>query len=55
MIQEKSVDPGLASIYRGVQGLDPHARDYAKKKELLAVIYKANVDLLHELRAQGGG
>jgi diguanylate cyclase (GGDEF)-like protein len=53
MIQEKSVDPGLASLYRGVQGLDPGARDYAKKKELLAVIYRANVDLLRELRAQG--
>lgn len=55
MIQEKSADPGLASIYRGVQGLDPVARDYAKKKELLAVIYKANVDLLRELRTQGRG
>lgn len=54
MIQEKSVDPGLASLYRGVQGLDAGARDYAKKKELLSVIYKANVDLLRELRAQGG-
>lgn len=54
MIREKSVDPGVASIYRGVQGLDPAARDYAKKKELLAVIYQANVELLRELRAQGG-
>lgn len=55
MIREKSVDPGLASLYRGVQGLDPGAQNYAQKKELLAVIYQANVDLLRELRAQGGG
>jgi len=55
MIREKSVDPGLASLYRGVQGLDVGERNFAQKKELLAVIYQANVDLLRELRAQGGG
>lgn len=55
MIREKSVDPGLASLYRGVQGLDPGEKNYAQKKELLSVIYQANVDLLRELRAQGGG
>jgi diguanylate cyclase (GGDEF)-like protein len=55
MLQEKSADPGIASLYRGVQGLDPGARDYAKKKELLTVIYQANVELLRELRGQGRG
>ncbi|NOT32254.1 MAG: hypothetical protein HOP15_17550, partial [Planctomycetes bacterium] len=49
MIQEKSLDPGAASIYRTVQGLDPSARDFAKKKELLAVLYRANVELLRQL------
>jgi len=50
MVQEKSLDPGIASIYRTVQGIDPSASNYRKKKELLAVIYKANVELLRQLR-----
>ncbi len=49
MVQEKSLDPGVASIYRGVQGLDPDARNFTKKKELLAVLYRANVELLRQL------
>jgi len=52
MIQEKSADPGIASIYRTVQGLDPRERNYTKKKELLSVLYKANVELLHELERE---
>ena len=52
MLAEKSLDPGVASIYRTVQGLDRSTADYAKKKELLAVIYKANVELLRELGGQ---
>jgi len=55
MVREKSVDPGLASLYHGVQGLDPGTKDFAKKKELLAVIYQANVELLRELKAEGRG
>jgi len=54
MIQEKSVDPGVASIYRSVQGLDPAAANFQKKKELLAVIYRANVELLAELEREAG-
>ena len=52
MVQEKSLDPGVASIYRSVQGLDPSARDFKKKKELLAVLYRANVELLRQLEEQ---
>jgi hypothetical protein len=55
MVQEKSVDPGVASIYRTVQGLDPSAPDFKKKKELLAVIYRANVELLKELEREARG
>ena|SRR5688572_422824 len=52
MIREKSVDPGVASIYRTVQGLDPSEANFKKKKELLAVIYRANVELLKELERE---
>jgi diguanylate cyclase (GGDEF)-like protein len=52
MIREKSVDPGAASIYRSVQGLDPSEANFKKKKELLAVIYRANVELLAELERE---
>lgn len=54
MIQEKSVDPGVASLYRTVQGLDPSERNFQKKKELLAVIYRANVELLRQLEKEVG-
>src|SRR6185503_21195935 len=54
MIQEKSVDPGVASLYRTVQGLDPAEQNFQKKKELLAVIYRANVELLRELEKEAG-
>jgi hypothetical protein len=54
MIREKSLDPGVASVYRSVQGLDPLEKDYTRKKELLAVIYQANVELLHELEREFG-
>jgi len=52
MIQEKSADPGVASIYRSVQGLDSSEANFKKKKELLAVIYRANVELLAELERE---
>lgn len=54
MVQEKSVDPGLASLYRSVQGLDPATTNYKQKKELLAVIYRANVELLRQLEREAG-
>jgi hypothetical protein len=54
MVREKSADPGVASIYRTVQGLDPRAANFQKKKELLAVIWRANVELLRELEREAG-
>lgn len=39
------VDAGIASVYREVQGLDPGAIFYEKKKELMADIFKANLQL----------
>jgi diguanylate cyclase (GGDEF)-like protein len=54
LIEQKSLDPGVASIYRSVQGLDPLARNFAKKKELLAVLYRANVELLRQLEEEAG-
>ena len=39
-------------LFRSVQGLDPSARDFKKKKELLAVLYRANVELLRQLEEQ---
>jgi diguanylate cyclase (GGDEF)-like protein len=54
LVQEKSVDPGIASIYRTVQGLDPLARDFARKRELLGLIYQANLELLRQLKGDAG-
>lgn len=54
LLREKSVEPGIASLYRDVQGLDPGERNYQKKKELLAVIYQANVELLRQLEREAG-
>jgi len=54
MVQEKSLDPGVASIYRTVQGLDPATTNFRQKKELLAVIYRANVELLRQLEREAG-
>lgn len=54
MVREKSLEPGVASVYRSVQGLDPSERNFKKKKELLAVIYQANVELLKQLRRESG-
>ena len=50
LIQEKSIDPGIASIYRQVQGISPDARDYQRKRELLGLIYQANVELLKQIK-----
>jgi diguanylate cyclase (GGDEF)-like protein len=54
MVEEKSLDPGMASVYRTVQGLDPGDRNYAQKKELLSVMYEANVELLKRLKQELG-
>ena len=41
----KDVDPGLASIYRSVQGLGGHEKDYEVRKQLMHEIFKANIEL----------
>jgi len=41
----KSVDGGISSVYRDVQGLDLGDQHAAKKKELMAEIFKANLQL----------
>ena len=46
----KGVDPGLASIYRTVQGLDEDEENFARKKEMLSLIFDANVDLQRKIK-----
>ena len=41
----KSLDGGISSVYRDVQGLDMTEQHAAKKKELMAEIFKANLQL----------
>jgi hypothetical protein len=41
----KSVDGGISSIYREVQGLAADAAQASKKKELMANIFQANLEL----------
>lgn len=41
----KSVDAGISSIYRDVQGLDESDSHAGKKKELMADLFKANLKL----------
>jgi hypothetical protein len=45
VIAAKSIDPGLASIYDSVQGLDLLEVDYERKRELLHVIFVENLEL----------
>ena len=49
---EKSVDPGVASMYRTVQGLSAEAKDTEQKLQVLARIFEANVEL--RKRVEGG-
>jgi uncharacterized protein YlxW (UPF0749 family) len=48
----KSVDGGISSVFREVQGLDMDELHAAKKKELMAEIFKANLQL--QKRSAGG-
>ena len=47
--QGGEIDPGIASIYRRVQGLASNDDEYERKKGLMAVIYQANRRLQKEL------
>ncbi len=48
MAQMKSIDPGIASIYRTVQGLALDEDNYERKKELLAIVFLENLQLQHK-------
>ena len=50
LLDQKTLDPGVASVYRQVEGLSPNAKSYEQKKEVLGLIYEANVRLLNELK-----
>jgi diguanylate cyclase (GGDEF)-like protein len=49
LAQLKNVDPGLASIYRTVQGLAPGERDFERKREMLTILFEANLSLRRSL------
>lgn len=46
----KHVDPGFASIYRGVQGLSEEDSALHSKRELMGRIFRANLELHHALQ-----
>ncbi|RME71030.1 MAG: hypothetical protein D6776_10805 [Planctomycetota bacterium] len=45
VVKAKSVDPGIASVYDTVQGLDASDPAYGRKRELLHVIFLENLEL----------
>lgn len=45
LAEAKGYDPGIASIYDEVQGLDPTAPDFMRKAELLREVYVQNLEL----------
>lgn len=45
LAQMKDVELGVASIFRSVQGLDAQDTDFERKKELMADIFQANLEL----------
>ena len=49
----KSFDPGVASIYRDVQGISPEDEAKALKKELMQKIFEANLELKDAVARQG--
>jgi len=44
-IRQRGIDPGLASIYETVQGLDEMDAHYARKSELMHAIFSANLEM----------
>lgn len=49
----KNIDSGIASLYRAVQGLSAEESNVALKKEMMAMIFKANVELQKKSAAAG--
>jgi len=52
MAHMRSLDPGVASIYREVQGLSPEDEARALKKELMLKIFEANMELKQAVSQQ---
>ena len=50
----KGVDPGVASIYRTVQGLSDVEHDLELKREMMAAIFEANLELRTQLSERTG-
>ncbi|MCO5165853.1 MAG: hypothetical protein M9894_05740 [Planctomycetes bacterium] len=46
LAEMKGFDPGLASIYDSIQGLDPSTLDFQRKSELLKEVFVQNLELL---------
>ncbi len=53
MAAVKSIDPGLASIHRTVQGVSPEDEAKALKKELMQKIFEANLELKNAASKHG--
>ena len=52
VMKMKAIDPGVASIYRTVQGLDTEEADFELKKEMMSKIFEANLELQQQHKAK---
>lgn len=55
VLRMKGVDPGVASVYRSVQGLSADAVQAELKRELMSKIFQANLDLRKQISSSGSG
>lgn len=55
VLRAKGVDPGVASVYRSVQGLSSDAVQAELKRELMSKIFQANLDLRNQITSSGSG
>jgi hypothetical protein len=51
-LANQTLDPGVASIYKSVQGLSPTAVHAELKKALMSKIFEANVELRRQIDTQ---
>jgi hypothetical protein len=51
VIEMKQLDPGIASVYRSVQGLSGQEQDFQVRKQLMNEIFKANLELRERRKA----
>lgn len=52
LAQVKSIDPGVASVYHSVQGIDPEDAQRELKKELLETVFVSNRQLLEMIASR---